>query len=345
LSVGGRIRVMAEVLVSRGRAEDESLSAFATRRLGREAFEKLIDPMASGVFAGDARRLSVQSCFPRIREVEMEYGSLIRGLVSLQNKARRAGGKAVPGPGPGGRLTSFPRGMSQLTDTLAEGLGPRVRMNSPVESISRADGGYVLHLASGVSEPAEQVVLAAPGYTQAGILRELDPQLADLLGGISYAPVSVVCLGYAGGGARQIPDGFGFLVPAREHRSILGTIVDSNVFAGRAPEGSVLLRSMVGGARSPELAALGDEPLISRVRSDLKDITGLDAEPEFTRIFRHDKAIPQYEVGHAARLSAIDEALRRHPGLRLSGNALRGVSLNDCVVNALKTAKSLLEKT
>ena len=154
--------------------------------------------------------------------------------------------------------------------------------------------------------------------------------------------MSVVCLGYAEQPNVRYPEGFGFLVPSGERRSILGTIVDSNVFPGRAPERCVLLRTMVGGHRAPEFAELPDEQLVARVLSDLKDISGLSAEPVFIRIFRHGKAIPQYLVGHARRLEAIEELLRRHPGLIMTGNAFRGVSLNDCVLNAWKTAESLI---
>jgi oxygen-dependent protoporphyrinogen oxidase len=155
----------------------------------------------------------------------------------------------------------------------------------------------------------------------------------------------VVCLGYREDRIAPYLDGFGFLVPSGEQRSILGTIIDSNVFPGRAPEGHALFRTMVGGARTPQLAGLPDEQLLDRVRADLKDITGLAAEPEFARIFRHEKAIPQYVVGHAARLEAIDRVLEKHPGLVLTGNAFRGVSLNDCVVNAWKTAQSPVLKS
>jgi len=345
LSVPGRLRVLWEILVGGSDKTDESLAEFATRRLGREALEKLIDPMASGVFAGDATKMSLTSCFPRIHEVEEQYGSLIRALITLQMKARAAGKKNIPGPGPGGRLTSFGPGMSALTDTLADRLGARLHKSAPVASISRDGGRYTLHLADGTQAESEALVLAIPAYAQSGILQELDPQLAQLVGEIGYPPLSVVCLGYDLSSKPVTLDGFGFLVPSGEQRSILGTIVDSNVFPGRAPAGHMLLRTMVGGARNPRLAELPDGLLLDRVRSDLQDITGLTAEPVFGRIFRHEKAIPQYVVGHAERLKAIDQALRRHPGLVLTGNAFRGVSLNDCVVNAWKTAGSLMPET
>jgi oxygen-dependent protoporphyrinogen oxidase len=345
LSVRGRLRVIYETIAGGTDNPDETLAQFATRRLGREAYERLIDPMASGVFAGDASQLSLKSCFPRINEIESEYGSLIRGLIKLQIKAKREGKKNTPGPGPGGRLTSFAHGMSALTDSLAQQLGVRIRIATAVTDISRSGKRYQLQLDNNDVEECDVLILAAPAHAQARMLQAMDPALAGLLAEIPYPALSVCCLGYRKERVGQVLDGFGFLIPSKEQRAILGTIVDSNVFPGRAPEGSILLRSMVGGARTPELALLPDEQLISRVRSDLQDILGLRAEPDFIRIFRHTRAIPQYLVGHAARLRALDDMLQRHPGLMLTGNAFKGVSLNDCVVNAWKTAEFLFPQT
>ena len=345
LSVRGRLRVIYETLAGGTNNPDETLAQFATRRLGREAYERLIDPMASGVFAGDASKLSLKSCFPRIHEIETEYKSLIRGLISLQMKAKREGKKNTPGPGPGGTLTSFANGMSALTDSLAEQLGPRIRVGNGVTDISRSGSRYELQLDNNSVEESDILILAAPAHAQARMLRAMDSGLSGMLSEIPYPSLSVCCFGYRKQQVGKVLDGFGFLIPSKEQRAILGTIIDSNVFPGRAPEGSVLLRSMVGGARTPELALLPDEQLISRVRSDLQDILGLRAEPDFVRIFRWQKAIPQYLVGHAARLKAIDGKLQRHPGLLLTGNSFKGVSLNDCVVNASKTAELLFPQT
>jgi oxygen-dependent protoporphyrinogen oxidase len=342
LSVRGRLRVIYETIAGGTDNPDETLAQFATRRLGKEAFERLIDPMASGVFAGNADELSLRSCFPRIHEIETEYGSLIRGLIKLQIKAKREGNKNTPGPGPGGRLTSFNNGMSALTDSLAEQLGSRIRIATPVRDISRSGNRYQLQLDNDVVEESDILILAAPAHAQAKMLQNMDGALAGLLGDIPYPALSVCCFGYRKQRVGQVLDGFGFLVPSKEQRAVLGTIVDSNVFSGRAPEDSILLRSMVGGARTPELALLPDEQLIDRVRGDLQDILGITAEPDFVRIFRHQKAIPQYVIGHAARLDAINEQLLQHPGLVLTGNAFKGVSLNDCVVNAVKTAQAVV---
>jgi oxygen-dependent protoporphyrinogen oxidase len=342
LSWPGRLRVIGEVFTGPGDKDDETLAEFGTRHLGREAFEKLIDPMASGVFAGDATRMSLKSCFPRIHEVESQYGSLIRGLIKLQKEARRSGRKDTPGPGPGGMLTSFAGGMSELTDALAALLGPRLRLATPIVGVSYEQGRYRLHPEAGAGEEFDSVVLAAPAHAQGPMLRDLAPAIAAEVDAIHYPALAVVCLGYDR--VRMGPglDGFGFLIPSREKRDILGTVVDSNVFPNRAPEGKVLLRTMVGGARNPGLAELPDDQLLDRVLANLKDIMGVAADPEFVSIYRHARAIPQYLVGHSERLRMIDEELQRFPGLVLTGNAFRGVSLNDCVLNAMKTASSLL---
>lgn len=342
MSLPGRLRVMAEPFIARASLPDETLAEFAVRRLGTEALAALIDPMASGVFAGDPQRMSLKSCFPRIRTLEEEYGSLVRGMVRLQIKARREGAVKGPGPGPGGTLTSFAGGISDLIQALSLALGARVRTCASVERVLPCAQGYQLHLQDGQTLEAGRLILAAPAWAQASMLSEMAPGVSSLLAGIEYPPLAVVCLGYRAASLKTRPDGFGFLVPSGERRRLLGTIVDSNVFPGRAPDGSVLLRTMVGGSRAPGLAGLPDAELLDLVRAELKDILGINAEPELTRIYRHQRAIPQYHVGHADRLAAVERALGKLPGLMLTGNAYRGVSLNDCVENAWALARQLL---
>ncbi|MGD9021553.1 MAG: protoporphyrinogen oxidase, partial [Lysobacterales bacterium] len=244
LSLRGRLRVILETVARGTDVDDETLAGFATRRLGSEASDKLIDPMASGVFAGNAAELSLKSCFPRIHEVEAEYGSLIRGLVKLQIKAKREGRRDKPGPGPGGKLTSFAGGMSALTDRLAELLGDRIRTSCPVVAVDRSGGRYQTQLADGAVEECDTLVLAAPAHAQARVLADMDAELSGLLDGIPYPALAVICSGYRESQVGSILDGFGYLVPSRENRSVLGTVVDSNVFPGRAPEGAHLLRTL-----------------------------------------------------------------------------------------------------
>jgi oxygen-dependent protoporphyrinogen oxidase len=342
LSARGKLRVGWEWFAGGTEEPDETLAAFGRRRLGREAFEKLIDPMASGVFAGDPERMSLKSCFPRIHEIESEYGSLIRGLVALQKQARKSGAKNKPGPGPGGLLTSFEGGMSVLTDSLAALLGERVRLATPVAGIEHAGSGFRLDLGNGSVERFDRVVLACPAWAQAELLSDLAPRASQELRRVPYPPVTVVCMGYDVARLETPPDGFGFLVPSRERRDILGTVFDSNVFPGRAPAGRVLLRTLVGGMRDPAPAELDDARLTDRVASNLAEMAGIRTQPEFVQIYRHQRAIPQYTVGHGQRLARIDEAVKGFPGLVLTGNAYRGVSLNDCVLNAQGAARAAL---
>jgi oxygen-dependent protoporphyrinogen oxidase len=340
LSVTGRLRVALETLQPRGSKADESLADFARRRLGQEAFEKLIDPMASGVFAGDAEALSLKSCFPRIHEVESEFRSLILGLIRLQLRARHAG-KALPGAGPGGKLTSFDGGMSTLTDAIAHKLGDRLHLSTPIAGIEKNNDHYHLHLTNGHSVETERLILAAPAHAQAKLLQTMAPTLSEELAAIPYPSLSVCCLGFKRDKIQHALKGFGFLVPSRENRNILGTLWDSSIFPHRTPPGYVLLRSMIGGAHAPQLALLPDDQLVDVVRQELAAIMGIEALPDFVRVYRHQQAIPQYVVGHQQRLTNIEAMLKSHANLILTGNAYRGVALNDCIANAYQLADRL----
>lgn len=342
MSIPGRLRVLCEPFIPRGSVPDESLAEFARRRLGPEARDALIDPMAAGVFAGKPDEMSLKSCFPRIHDIEMEFGSLIRGMVQLKWRAKKEGKGPGPGPGPAGRLSSFSTGMSLLTDALADRLGERLQTGLAVNRLAPAAKRWQVQLSDGSIEEADQVVLTVPAFAQSEMLRELAPDLSELVGQIQYPPLSVVCLGFDEQQLGAHLDGFGFLVPSTEDRDILGTVVDSNVFDARAPEGKVLFRTMLGGARSPETARLPESQLFDRVRKDLRDILGIDREPEFGRAYLHEHAIPQYRPGHAQRLDDIRASVARYPGLHLGGNAYRGVSLNDCVDNGWRIAGNLL---
>ncbi|NDY42801.1 protoporphyrinogen oxidase, partial [Dissulfurirhabdus thermomarina] len=334
LSPAGRLRVLLEPFVPRGdMAADESLADFARRRLGREAFERLIDPMATGIYAGDPERLSLKACFPRIHELERDHGSLIRAMIRLKREARRAG-RAGPGAGPGGTLTSFAGGMGELAARVAEALGPEVvRTGRPVAAVSPSAAGWEVAAGEEVI-PADHVVLACPAEAAARVVRRSVPELAALADQVPYPPVSVVCLGYRAAELPRPLDGFGFLAPGPEGRRILGSLWDSAIFPGRAPEGHALLRVLVGGARDPERALLPDGPLVDVVRAELRELMGITALPVFEKVIRWRRAIPQYEVGHLALVRRLEEILARHPGLYVRCNWVGGVSLNDCVANA-----------
>lgn len=344
LSLWGRLRILYEIFARRGRKEDESLADFGRRRLGREAFEKLIDPMASGIYAGDPEALSLRSCFPRIHQLETEYGSLIRALLRLQVKAKKEG-RSGPGPGPGGVLTSFYDGMETFVLALKASLGMRVRSCSKVVSLTGKRDRFTLSLEDGSSVESDCVVMATPAHASSEILRDFDQALSRSLSEIPYPAVSVVCLGYKKEKIGRSLDGFGFLVPFREGRRILGTLWDSSIFPNRAPEGYVLLRTMLGGARASHLAIQGEKMIVDTVSAEMGDIMGVKAQPDFTRVYVHEKAIPQYTLGHQGRLETMERLLARYKGLFLAGNSYRGISVNDCIENSYRLADQLMRET
>jgi protoporphyrinogen/coproporphyrinogen III oxidase len=350
LSSRGKARLMWEPFARRRQEEDESIHGFAARRIGEEAASVLVDSMVSGIFAGDARALSLRACFPKMWQLETDHGSLVRALIATRRSRRK--GDAVGAPA--GRLTSFRDGMQELPDGLACRLGDGVRTGAPVLQLrkglerdaSGAARGYSIDTTSG-SLDADAVVLTGPAAESARLIREFDPALASLVGGIETAPIVVVCLGYdeqALAADRGPLDGFGFLVPRSEGTRILGALWETSIYTGRAPAGKALLRIMIGGASDPGAGALADEELLAITRSDLLRTMGLSLAPEFTRIIRHRQGIPQYTRGHVARLQHIGSLLKAHPGLFLAGNSYRGVSINSCIAEAGAIADEVLER-
>lgn len=355
LSVGGRIRVAGEVFTRPSRSEDETVAEFGRRHIGKEAVEVMIDPFISGVFAGDPECLSLRSIMPKMAEMDKTYGSLIKALKAMQKKKRemeKATGKKLPSASPfgGGTLTSFKDGLATLTDQVAAAGEFPVIMNAEVTALRQAVDGaaYTVEVSvdgkSGSIESSE-VVLATPAYVTAKVLEGLVSSASNVLTKIEYAAAAVLCLGYRKEELGFDLNGFGFLVPHREKRKILGSVWASSVFDHRAPEGCVLLQVVAGGACDSVTPLLPDEELLKVVREELKDIMGITASPVLTKIFKYEKAIPQYNVGHQKRLDELNAVLEHFPGLYLTGNAYLGVGLNDCIENSFKLAEKIAPGT
>jgi oxygen-dependent protoporphyrinogen oxidase len=347
ISWPGKLRLAMEPFIPKYRGtEDETLAAFGRRRLGDEALRKLIAPMVSGIFAGDPETMSLVSCFPRIAELEAEYGGLVKAMIRLAKKKKReiAEGKAVASAaGPGGVLTSFRDGIQTVTDILAAAMGGEaVRTGQDVLCVRQGSGAPWRVSTAAADLEADAVVLATPAHTTTRLVAELDPALAAVLGQIPYSTMTVVCFGYARERISHDLNGFGYLIPKEEGLNTLGTLWDSSIFESRAPEGRVLLRSMLGGACFPGYVKFGDAEVERRVRDDLERTMEITAPPEFIRIFRHEQAIPQYTVGHGKRLAALTELLAARPGLFLTGNSYRGIGLNDCVAAAHRAADEVV---
>jgi oxygen-dependent protoporphyrinogen oxidase len=340
LTLRGVLRLLCEPFVRPRRdGADESVFAFAARRIGREAASVLVDAMVTGVYAGDSRRTSLAAAFPRMAEMERAHGGLVRALLALR-RARKADGVATPGAaaaaGPGGQLTSFPEGMQALTDALEARLAGCVRAGVRAAALERGASGWRVLDADGrdvLPEAVDAVVLAVPADAAARLLAPHSPDAAATLESIPYSPAAVVAFGFAPESPLPRPlDGFGFLVPGQEGRRVLGSVWCSTVFPGRAAQGHALVRTIVGGARNPEVVDLNDAALSALVRDELSVVFGGPLpEPAFTRIVRWPRAIPQYTQGHLERVARVEAALAGIPGLHMAGNALYGVSVADCV--------------
>jgi oxygen-dependent protoporphyrinogen oxidase len=321
-------------------AGEESVASFARRRTNAEVADTLADAFVTGIYAGDSAQLSIQAAFPRFATFEREHGSVLRGF-SAAARARRASGQ----PRGRGKMWSFGRGLGLLVERLAGRLRTPPLTNVAVRTLIPlldGPGGYRVLGEGNDVWVVDRVVLACPAYRQAEILADLDPPLASEVAAIPYNRVAVVALAF---GVRDIAmplDGFGYLTPGRDRRDILGVQWCSSIFPGqRAPQGTVLLRALCGGWHRPELVDWPDDRLVAAVRAELAVTMKIQATPMFHHIIRWDRAIPQYHVGHLERLGRIDAALTRHPGLYLTGNAYRGVSMNDCVENAEALAERI----
>ena len=342
LSLPGRLRIIWEMFTPKGGGGDETLADFARRRLGKEAYEKLIDPMASGIYAGDPEKMSLKSCFPKVYNLEQTYGGLIRGMIKLQKEAKKTGKKV--GAGPGGVLTSFFDGMGALIDALSSYMGDRMKTGAKAVAVDKKSTGYIVHISDSSSIEADAVVLATPAFETSDMVKIIDRKLSSTLDEIFYPSVSVVCLGYKRERIEHSVDGFGFLIPSREGRKILGTLWDSSIFPNRAPEGYVLLRSMLGGMRLSELSLQDGDKQVHLVMDELNHIMGIKVQPDFAKVYIHKKGIPQYFPGHEKRLDTIDGIVGRFRGLYLTGNAYRGIGVNDCIENSYKLAEKIVQE-
>jgi len=344
-SLPGKLRMAMDLVLPRGGDPDESLGGFVTRRLGREALERVAQPLVAGIYTADPDVLSLAATMPRFLEVERRERRLILGL---WRAARRAGGRALEdAKGASGArwslFVTFADGMEELTRALASRLpAGAIRLGHRVASVTREGEGWRVGMTDGSAALADGVIIATESHQAARMVRYTDPGLSHLLEGIPYASSATVTLAWRRVDILHALDGFGFVVPQVERRSIIACTFSSVKYARRAPEGFALLRVFLGGALN-EAALEGDDETLTRVaRAELGDLLGIQAPPLWSRVSRYPKAMPQYHVGHVARIDAIEGCLRAHPGLALAGGAYRGVGIADCVRSAEEAAARLL---
>lgn len=331
LSPTARLSLVAEVFRRPKRDKgEETIHAFVSRRFGAEFADKVIEPMAAGIFMGDARELSIEGVFPKLVEMEQSFGSILRAVLA----ARR-------GSEPARQLFSWQGGMVMLPDTLAARLGDRVQTGVSVAGLIRTAGGFAVQTARHGDLNARAVVLAVQPHVAASLLETLDPTGTAALAAIPAPPVAVVYSGYRRDQVGHPLDGLGYLSTKGADQIISGAQFASTMFTGRAPAGHVAISAYVGGARNPDAVRLPGRDLVALVHAELADLLGITGDPVVARVRHWPRGLPHYTLGHAARRAVIDSASARVPGLYLTGNYLSGVSVTGCLERARETAKRL----
>ena len=325
--------------------EDESVAAFTRRKFSGELLDKLVGPFVSGIYAGDPEKLSLRAAFPQLHEAERSAGSVIRGMIRAA--------KSKPGPKQRPTLQSFRDGNETLIRSLAANLGSALRCG--VEAIAIQQSGeeipqsgkaqsskafvVAVKTTSGAETiVADRLVLAVPTHVAAKLLH---PEIATRFEEIEYAPLAAVSLGYLKEDVRHSLEGFGFLIPRSEGLRTLGTVWNSSLFANRAPQGSVLLTSFIGGATDPEILALSAEEISAIVHRKISQVLSIRSQPTFSNVEIYQRALPQYNIGHTTRIANLERESSTLLNIKLVGNYLRGPAIGICIEQALAVAEEI----
>ena len=349
MSGGTRTAILRDIF---GKSEspepDESVACFTRRKFSKTLLDRLVGPFVSGIYAGDPEKLSLRAAFPILYEAEKAAGSVTRGVFKVMKQRKSSNGTRPQGPREKSTLQTFREGNETLIRAIAARLAERLTCGTEVTRIESLDSGqepkaprFRVSLRGTRGEEtvdAERLILSVPTETAGRLLRPVDAGFAAQLGSIAYSGVAVVSLGYRKEDVGASLGGFGFLVPRSSGLSILGTVWNSSLFPGRAPQGEALLTSFVGGATNPGALAKSPEQLAAQVHREMTPLLSLRKEPVFTNVTLWPRAIPQYNLGHTARIAALESLRARFPGLYFSGNYLNGPAIGTCVEHALKVA-------
>jgi len=351
LSPLGKLRMAGDlVLTPRQSVDDESLASFVERRLGREAYERLIEPLMSGIYAGDGRQLSLAATFPNLRTAERTHGGMLRGAAAVRKEAAQRGEAQAPKRG----FLSFPNGMAELVDALAHRIGEagaRVRTETTVSAIhARAGGepGYDLEIdESGTVEPRQRcpydgVIVATPAWAAAPLVRPWSGDAGDALSDIPHVSNAIVMVAFPASQCPHALKGTGYVVPRAAHRPVMAVTWSSSKWRDRAPEDHVLVRAFIGRAGQQGELSGDDASLIRIALSELRNVLGVTGTPERSRVFRWDRGMPQYNLGHLDRVHRIELGIGRVPGMEIAGNMFRGVGIPDCIASGEAAADNTL---
>jgi len=346
ISFRGKLRMAMEMFIPRKKTPgDESLGQFVRRRLGKEALDKIAEPLVAGVHAGDPETMSIRSSFPKFVQLEEEHGSLIRGMVKKMATMRKA-----PRPASAKKkVTMFMTlsgGLTEMIETLVTLLkksgNTEIRTGVDVTGVEKKGEYYEVSIYGAPSIKADSVIIAAPAYAASALLKGLDPWISERLSTIPYVSTATVSIAFKKKDVAHPLNGFGFVVPKTENRKIMAATWTSVKFSGRAPEDSILIRCFVGGSKNTELVDMSDADMVKMVRAELKDIMSIDAEPVLTRVYKWKDSMPQYTIGHDERIASMEEKLAKYHGLYLAGSAYHGIGIADSVRFSEVVAKKAL---
>lgn len=344
-STKAKLRIFGEIFIGKSNKE-ETVAEFVERRLGKELLDYAINPFVAGVFAGNPEQLSVKYAFPKLYSLEEKYGGLIRGLLKGRKERKQRAEKSKDRA----KMFSFINGMNTFPESIAKILNQSIKLNCEVESVIPYKEGkftkYVITYSQNDTTQkieADIVILSVPAFIASKIIRPIDPETSNSLNQIYYPPVAEIFLGYKNQYLNRKLDGFGYLIPAIENKKILGTIWSSTIFPNRAPEGYSAFTTFVGGSRNPEVLENEDNKLLDITRFEVEKIIGISGEPEYYKIIRWTKAIPQYNIGYGEILKNIEKFELNYKGLYLCSNYRGGISVGDCVMSAERTVKRILE--
>jgi oxygen-dependent protoporphyrinogen oxidase len=336
LSPLGKARVALDYLLPAHRAAgDESLGGFVRRRLGREAWQRLVEPLMAGIYAADGDQLSLAATFPQFREAERRFGGLIKGVLAARRQT------PTPAPAPKSTFLTPAAGLDALVIALEKRLrdaGAALVFGDPALAVTRSGSTFEVRLTAGDSIQAAAVIVATPAHAAACLLADLDPVLAAELDAIPHASTAIVTLAYRRQEISHPLDGHGYVIPRAEGSPILACTWSSRKWAGRAPEGWELIRVFIGRAGQEDVLAAGDETLVALAVGEVSARLGVTDPPRLTRVRRWPRGMPQYLLGHPERVARIEAACSTHAGLYLAGNAFHGVGLPDCIASGERAA-------
>ncbi len=340
-SMAGKLRIALEPFVpARKDGADESLASFVTRRLGREVLERVAQPLAGGIYTADPSRLSIAATLPRFVEMERRHGSLVKGLRAAEQSSAAKNRKVS-----GARWSlfqSFKTGMAAMPEALISKLGNSIRKQAEVIAMSRDGERWRLAFANGGEFEADAVIVAAPAYAASQMMSSIASRASRLLGQISYASAATVNLGFKQRDFPAPPAAFGFVVPAIERRKIIAGSFSSFKFDGRAPIDAILARAFIGGVLQKEMMELSDDQIVTAVRDEFRALLGISATPTIVEVRRWPDSMPQYEIGHLARIAEIETLLADLPRFAIAGAAYRGVGIPDCVRSGEQAADAIV---